>query len=100
MIDFFARLFDTNDFPARWSCGRWEASHGWLHIGSDIAIFPELFTIGLFITLPNWRERPIAELVKIAKAHAGGRIVSILEGGYEPHALARSVIKHLDALLG
>ncbi|WP_221831322.1 hypothetical protein [Paracoccus yeei] len=35
--------------------------------GSDIAIFPELFTIELFITLPNWRERPIAELVKIAE---------------------------------
>jgi acetoin utilization deacetylase AcuC-like enzyme len=41
-----------------------------------------------------------AELVGIAKRHAGGRIVSMLEGGYEPHALARSVIKHLDALLG
>lgn len=35
--------------------------------GSDIAIFPELFTIELFTTLPNWRERPIAELVKIAE---------------------------------
>ncbi|SFO64458.1 Carbon-nitrogen hydrolase [Paracoccus pantotrophus] len=35
--------------------------------GSDIAIFPQLFTIELFTTLPNWRERPIAELVKIAE---------------------------------
>lgn len=40
------------------------------------------------------------ELMGIAKRHAEGRIVSMLEGGYEPHALARSVVKHLDALLG
>lgn len=40
------------------------------------------------------------ELKAIAERHAGGRIVSMLEGGYEPHALARSVVKHLDALLG
>jgi len=40
------------------------------------------------------------ELKAIAERHAAGRIVSMLEGGYEPHALARSVVKHLDALLG
>ncbi len=40
------------------------------------------------------------ELVRIAARHSNGRIVSMLEGGYEPHALARSVVKHLDALLG
>ena len=39
------------------------------------------------------------ELTAIAKAHAGGRIVSVLEGGYEPGALARSVVSHLKALL-
>lgn len=40
------------------------------------------------------------ELKAIAERHGEGRIVSMLEGGYEPHALARSVIRHLDALLG
>ena len=39
------------------------------------------------------------ELVKIAKTHAEGRIVSMLEGGYELEALARSVAAHLKALL-
>ncbi|HHO70532.1 MAG TPA: histone deacetylase family protein, partial [Halothiobacillus sp.] len=29
-----------------------------------------------------------------------GRIVSMLEGGYEPGALARSVAAHLKALMG
>jgi predicted amidohydrolase len=33
--------------------------------GSDIAVFPELFTIELFTTLKDWQKRPIAELVLI-----------------------------------
>ena len=40
------------------------------------------------------------KLVGIARRHAEGRLVSMLEGGYEPHALARSVVKHLDVMLG
>ena len=40
------------------------------------------------------------QLVGIANRHAQGRIVSMLEGGYEPHPLARSVIAHLNAMLG
>jgi acetoin utilization deacetylase AcuC-like enzyme len=40
------------------------------------------------------------ELVALANAHAQGRIVSTLEGGYELDALARSVVVHLKALLG
>jgi acetoin utilization deacetylase AcuC-like enzyme len=39
------------------------------------------------------------ELRRLARAHAGGRIVSVLEGGYALHALGRSVAAHLDALL-
>src|SRR5262249_21961274 len=39
MIDFFWKLLDTSDYPPRWSCGRWSAGLGWLHIGSDLAIF-------------------------------------------------------------
>jgi PAS domain S-box-containing protein len=33
------KLFDTDDFPARWHCGRWTDLHGYVHIFSDIAIF-------------------------------------------------------------
>lgn len=33
--------------------------------GSDIVLFPELFTIELFTTLPDWQKRPISELVEI-----------------------------------
>lgn len=35
-IDF---LFDISSWPARWSCGHWTASLGWVHILSDLAIF-------------------------------------------------------------
>ncbi|WP_006786983.1 histone deacetylase family protein [Thiorhodospira sibirica] len=40
------------------------------------------------------------ELKKIAKRHAQGRIVSSLEGGYSLSALGRSVVAHIDALIG
>lgn len=35
--------------------------------GSDLVLFPELFTIELFTTLPDWQKRPISDLVEIAK---------------------------------
>lgn len=38
------------------------------------------------------------ELVALAEKHADGRILSMLEGGYDTGALARSVISHLKAL--
>ena len=38
--------------------------------------------------------------MEIANAHAGGRVVSILEGGYNVNALAESVEIHLSALTG
>ena len=41
-----------------------------------------------------------SELVKLAEKHAGGRLVSVLEGGYDLDALARSVAAHVAALMG
>jgi len=35
----------------------------------------------------------------VANTHAGGRIVSLLEGGYNVHALAESIDLHLETLL-
>ncbi|MFO1070077.1 MAG: histone deacetylase family protein [Geminicoccaceae bacterium] len=35
----------------------------------------------------------------LAAKHASGRVVSVLEGGYDPPALGRSVVAHLKALL-
>jgi acetoin utilization deacetylase AcuC-like enzyme len=39
------------------------------------------------------------ELLAVARAHAQGRIVSCLEGGYNLSALGRSVLAHLKVLL-
>jgi acetoin utilization deacetylase AcuC-like enzyme len=39
-------------------------------------------------------------LVEVAERHAGGRVVSTLEGGYNTQALARCVVEHLRALNG
>jgi acetoin utilization deacetylase AcuC-like enzyme len=38
------------------------------------------------------------EIVSIAETHAGGRIVSVLEGGYNVPILSGCVVAHLDAL--
>jgi len=43
---------------------------------------------------------PLTQAVlAVADAHAGGRLVSVLEGGYQPHRLAESVGIHLRELL-
>ena len=40
------------------------------------------------------------QLMKQARRHTNGRIVSMLEGGYDLNALARSVAAHVTALMG
>lgn len=39
------------------------------------------------------------DVLDIAQVHAGGRVVSLLEGGYNPERLAESVAEHLRGLL-
>lgn len=38
------------------------------------------------------------ELMGVAARHSQGRLLSMLEGGYEPGALGRSVVAHLNAM--
>jgi acetoin utilization deacetylase AcuC-like enzyme len=40
------------------------------------------------------------DVLDVASVHAGGRVVSLLEGGYNPERLAESAATHLQALLG
>ena len=40
------------------------------------------------------------QIMRVASMHAGDRIVSALEGGYDLHALGRSVAAHVKALNG
>ena len=43
-------------------------------------------------------ERMTRSLVKFADQQCGGRVISVLEGGYDLRALGRSVVRHLIAL--
>ena len=45
----------------------------------------------------GWATR---RLMEIADKTSGGRIVSVLEGGYDLDGLGRSVAAHVDALMG
>ncbi len=45
----------------------------------------------------SWATR---RLMDIAERHAGGRVVSLLEGGYDLEGLSRSVAVHVSALMG
>lgn len=49
MIDFFSKLFDASDYPPRWTCGRWTASEGWLHILSDLSVWAAYLAIPLVL---------------------------------------------------
>lgn len=40
------------------------------------------------------------QIVEIANDHAGGRVISLLEGGYNLSALGRSAVAHIRALSG
>jgi len=45
----------------------------------------------------NWITK---KLMEVADASAQGRIVSLLEGGYDLQGLSRSVATHVSALMG
>ena len=45
----------------------------------------------------GWATRRVME---VAERHAGGRVVSVLEGGYSLEGLAKSAAAHVDALMG
>lgn len=47
--EFVDKLFSADDWPARWHCGTWTEFHGWLYIGSDMAIWAAYFVIPIFI---------------------------------------------------
>ena len=52
------------------------------------------------VSLTEADYRWVTEQIKgLADQYANGRIVSVLEGGYEPHALARSVEAHIRVLM-
>lgn len=49
VVDFFEKLFNSNNWPARWHCGVWTPFHGWLYIVSSILIAMAYFSIPLLL---------------------------------------------------
>ena len=58
-MNFFSKLFDTKDFPARWHCGNWTSGHGWLHILSDIGVWSAYFAIPALLIFLVLRRKDI-----------------------------------------
>lgn len=56
-------LLDTTGFPARWNCGTWPPALGWLHIGSDVAIWGAYMAIPLILAYFVIRRRTPLPLV-------------------------------------
>lgn len=65
--------------------------------GFDAHVADDMSNVALTDDDYEWVTRA---LLDVANRHAKGRIVSMLEGGYEPAVLARSVVRHLDVLIG
>ncbi len=75
--------------------GRWRPELILISAGFDAHADDPLASMALVEEDFAWVTR---ELCVLADRHAQGRIVSLLEGGYDPPALARSVVAHLQVL--
>lgn len=49
VIDDFAEVFDSSGFPARWWCGLWIPTLGWLHTLSDLRVWAAYFAIPIVL---------------------------------------------------
>ncbi len=64
--------------------------------GFDAAVEDPLAEMDVTTEGFEWMSR---RLVEAAKTHCAGRLVSVLEGGYDLGALSRGVVAHVSALL-
>jgi acetoin utilization deacetylase AcuC-like enzyme len=64
--------------------------------GFDAHMRDPLANLNLLEADFDWATR---KLMEVAQASAGGRVVSVLEGGYDLQGLANSVAAHVAALM-
>lgn len=88
------RIVERDVLPA---IDRWQPQLIFISAGFDAHAADPLANLSLLEEDFIWVTK---ELVALADRHAEGRIVSVLEGGYDPPALARSVVAHLKVLAG
>ncbi len=65
IVDFFQKLFLAENWPARWTCGRWTGFHGWMYILSDLAIWSAYFAIPIIIILFIQKRKQELPFIKI-----------------------------------
>ncbi|MEP5613458.1 MAG: ATP-binding protein [Cyclobacteriaceae bacterium] len=46
---YFSNLLTTEYWPARWTCGQWTETEGWMYIASDAAIFLSYLSIPIML---------------------------------------------------
>jgi len=59
MYEFFTRLFSSDGFVPRWSCGDWSEFHGWLFILSDLGVWSAYTAIPAVLVYFVWRKRAV-----------------------------------------
>ena len=47
--DYLSNLTTTEHWPARWTCGDWSETEGWMYIGADIMIFLAYLSIPIML---------------------------------------------------
>jgi chemotaxis family two-component system sensor kinase Cph1 len=65
ITEFFRNFFMAENWPARWSCGRWTGFHGWMYIVSDIAIWSAYFAIPIIILVVIQKRKEELPFIKI-----------------------------------
>ena len=90
----FRKAVAEHWFPA---LNAFEPEFMFISAGFDAHVLDDMSGLGLTEADYGWLTD---QLAAIANTHCQGRILSMLEGGYEPGALARSVVAHLKSLLG
>ncbi len=88
----YRRAFDERIIPA---VGRFAPQFVFISAGFDAHVDDPLGNLDLTDAIYAWMTRTIVEL---AERHARGRVVSVLEGGYDPGVLARCVPEHVRRL--
>ncbi len=49
LTSYFSDLLSTEHWPARWTCGEWSQTEGWLYISSDLSIFLAYLSIPIML---------------------------------------------------
>jgi acetoin utilization deacetylase AcuC-like enzyme len=90
----FRRAVESHWLPA---LNRFQPQAIYISAGFDAHREDDMASLGLIETDYVWVTQQIRD---VAEQHASGRIISVLEGGYNLDALGRSVTAHLKVLAG